>query len=215
MAVEILKLDRICFSYGDEKLFDDFSLVVRPGETIAFKGESGLGKSTLLKLMMGFEEPDKGTVYFRDAQLNNNTVKELRKKIAWLPQNLNIGRGNTENVIKFPFSFKVNMSKKPATDVLHQLLRELGLGSEILEKEFSRLSAGQRQRIGILICHLLERPLVILDEPTSALDDLSAKKAFKLLKKDPSRTLISVSHDPNWLDNCDRVIEIAPVTASL
>ncbi len=215
MATEILKLDQIYFSYGDEKLFDDFSFSVNSGETIAFKGESGTGKSTLLRLMMGFETPDEGTVYFRNEPLQNNIVRELRKEMAWLPQNLNIGRGNTAKVIEFPFTFKANKNKYPEDDLIQELLNELGLSTDILEKDFSLLSTGQRQRIGILICHLLERPLIFLDEPTSALDNESAKKAFKLLKKDTTRTIIFVSHDPVWLEHCDRVIEIVPVTASL
>lgn len=204
----LLQVKNVDFSYGDETIFNDFSFSIEPGERIVLKGESGGGKSTLMRLLLGFEMPDSGSLEFAGTPLKGSYLKEFRKQCAWLPQDLNIGTGNVEEIIRFPFRFKQSGNKMPDDDRIKEILSDLGLNAGILQKEFADLSTGQRQRVGIALCILLEKPVLLLDEPTSALDEASKQKAADHLLSDADRTVISTSHDPFWIDKCDRIIDL-------
>lgn len=203
----LLEGRNIHFTYGEEIIFNDFSFELKESEKLVLKGESGSGKSTLFRLILGFEHPDKGKFLYNGSDLRNGTLQSFRKETAWLPQDLNIGNGSVKEVIEYPFQFKSSSVEKPDPDTVKKLLNELGLDSSILEKTFSDLSTGQRQRIGILICILMDKPLILLDEPTSALDRASKEKLADLLLNS-NRTILSTSHDPFWVDRCDRTIEM-------
>lgn len=203
----LLEGKKIRFKYGKEIIFNDFSFEIEKGEKLVLKGESGSGKSTLFRLILGFEKPESGEFFYEGSPLKNGTLKSFRKETAWLPQDLNIGNGSVKEVIEYPFEFKSSSGSKPSDESIKNLLNDLGLDSGILEKTFSDLSTGQRQRIGILICILMDKPLMLLDEPTSALDlDSKEKLAELLLNSD--RTILSTSHDPFWVERCDRIIEM-------
>lgn len=206
----LLEGRQIRFSYGDETIFDSFSFSVQPGERIALKGESGSGKTTLFRLILGFENPEKGEIRFKENNSGPESYQTLRKESAWLPQDLNIGTGSLNDIIHFPFTFKTNQTQLPTDTKIESMLRDLGLASELLTKSYSDLSTGQRQRAGIALCILLNKPFLLLDEPTSALDEASKQKAVDLLFQEKSRTIISTSHDPFWIDRCSRVINLDP-----
>lgn len=204
----LLQADNIDFSYGDEVIFDSFSFSVERGERVVLKGESGGGKSTLMRLLLGFELPDSGSIMYEGSPLKGAQLKRFRSECAWLPQDLNIGTGSVDEVIRFPFRFKLSGNRMPANDRIAQILSDLGLDSEILEKDFTDLSTGQRQRTGIALCILLDKPILLLDEPTSALDEASKQKAADHLLSGTRRTVVSTSHDPFWIDKCDRIIDL-------
>lgn len=126
---------------------------------------------------------------------------------AWLPQDLNLGSGTVQEVMDKPFTFDANRSHSKNRDKQSEVLQKLGLATPILDKEFRDLSTGQRQRVGLGICHLLDKPLLLLDEPTSSLDWASKEKATDLLLNS-SKTVISTSHDPFWVDLADNVIAL-------
>jgi len=203
----VLEGRNIYFTYGDEVIFNDFSFDLKKGEKLVLKGESGSGKSTLFRLILGFEQPDRGSFIFNNSELTSKNIHAFRKKTSWLPQDLNVGTGSVKEVILYPFQLKANSTKQPTVDEISRKLIDLGLETDILEKTFSDLSTGQRQRIGILICLLLDKELLLLDEPTSALDKKSKEKLVDLLLK-TERTVLSTSHDPFWVKRCDRVIEM-------
>lgn len=203
----LLEGRNIHFKYGKEVIFNNFSFKLREGEKLVLKGESGSGKSTLFRLILGFEQPESGEFFYNGSSLKNGNLHSFRRETAWLPQDLNIGFGTVKEVIEYPFQFKSSSGEKPSENKINHLLNDLGLHSNILEKTFSDLSTGQRQRIGILICILMDKPLMLLDEPTSALDkDSKEKLADLLLNSD--RTILSTSHDPFWVERCDRIIEM-------
>lgn len=191
--------------FGDEVVLDGFSLQIPKGKHTVLKGESGSGKSTLLKLFLGFLEPDKGTVYFN----NSKSVWEMRKETAWLPQDLDLGSGTVEKIIRKPFRFAGNELKMPERATYVSLLAELGLSEDSLGKQLRDLSTGQRQRVGLAICHLLDKPILLLDEPTSALDKVSKKRIIDILLAHTNKTVISTSHDPFWVEYADNVIELS------
>lgn len=214
MAKPILRVEKLSFSYANEQVFRDFSLSVEAGNNIAIKGESGTGKTTLFRLLMGFEKPEQGRILFKGEPIGKSGYSKLRTQTAWLPQDLNLGTGFVKDVILFPFTFDFNVNKKPGEKEILDILSTLNLNGDVLEKRFSDLSTGQRQRIGFAICILLEKPLLLLDEPTSALDAASKKQIFSLLANNRERTIISTSHDPWWLERCDKIVELNNVQQS-
>lgn len=187
-------------------MLEDFSLEIEMGDHLVLKGASGTGKTTLLRLILGFEEPTAGNIYYRGRRLENSVIHNIRKESAWLPQDLNLGDGTVKDVFGYPFSFKVNSSNYPGTEEIFKVFNQLNLGSEIWEKNFRDLSTGQRQRVGIALCYLLKKPILLMDEPTSALDEDSRKKAAELLL-DKNTTVISTSHDSWWIARCNKIVE--------
>ncbi|MEX2604801.1 MAG: ABC transporter ATP-binding protein [Gracilimonas sp.] len=204
----ILQGKNIRFSYPGEIIFDDFDFEIREGEKVVVKGESGSGKTTFFRLLLGFEIPDEGEILFKGNALGGDVLKELRTKSAWLPQDLNLGEGVVKEVVKYPFQFKKSGNSMPEEKEIKGIFTELGLEPETLDKTFSDLSTGQRQRVGLALCILLNKPVMLLDEPTSALDESSKEKAVNHLFSDSKRTIISTSHDPFWINKCSRIIDL-------
>lgn len=201
----LITCENITVRFGDEVVLDDFSFSAPKGKHTVLKGESGSGKSTLLKLLLGFLKPSDGEIRFE----NGLTTKEIRQHTAWLPQDLNLGGGIVADVIQKPFEFAANRSKLPNREKIVSVLTVLGLSGEDIAKQFRDLSTGQRQRVGLAICHLLDKPVILLDEPTSALDNASKEKASSLLLAHTNKTVISTSHDPYWVEKADNVIELS------
>ncbi|MFO7846753.1 MAG: ATP-binding cassette domain-containing protein [Balneolaceae bacterium] len=204
----ILQGRNLSFSYGDETIFRQFNFSIQEGERVVIKGESGGGKSTLLRLIFGFETPDEGEILYNGDPLEGPVLREFRTQCAWLPQDLNLGRGTVADVIRFPFTFKQSVSKPPDEEQILKLFEDLGLAPESISKSFSDLSTGQRQRVGIALCILLDKPILLLDEPTSALDEESKQKAADHLLGTEHKTVISISHDPFWIDRCSRIMDL-------
>lgn len=201
----MITFDRITFNYGGEPIFDRFSMSVAKGDRVAVEGGSGSGKTTLLLLLLGFELPQSGTIRFEGEPVAGSGIRDIRRNAAWLPQDLNIGEGTVEEVMTRPFAFRANRRLQPDTGRMEQTLHALGLSGSLLAKAYRDLSTGQRQRVGLALCHLLDRPLLLLDEPTSALDRASKRKAAELLFSDPERTVVTTTHDPYWIERCNSV----------
>lgn len=185
-------------------MLEKFSFEAKPGKHTVLKGESGSGKSTIFKLLLGFLTPVNGSITFE----NNGSSHSIRRHTAWLPQDLNLGTGIVSEVMAKPFEFAANKSTEKNLQQKAEVLQNLGLGRGALNKQFRDLSTGQRQRVGLAICYLLDKPLLLLDEPTSALDSASKQKAADILLSGSKRTIISTSHDPFWVDLADNVIEL-------
>ncbi len=210
MPGPVFTCENVTFNYESEStpVIQDCSFQVNEGEKVALKGESGSGKTTIFRLLLGFEQPDAGEIRYKNDILNDETVQQLRRQCAWLPQDLDLGTGIVKSLIQFPFQFNTNATFEPSDNTLRATFNSLGLDESLLDKEFSDLSTGQRQRVGIALCHLLDKPVLLLDEPTSALDAASKEKVANLLLSESSKTVISTSHDPWWLDRCDSVIDL-------
>ena len=206
MTVAFSNID---FGYNEnnEPIIQNFSLEAKEGNRIAIKGASGSGKTTLFRLLLGFETPDKGTISFNGKPLRPKQLKQLRKETTWLPQDLDLGADKLKEVFYYPFSFKINKPKRPKEEEVLSTFDALGLNKNVWEGNFKDLSTGQRQRVGIALCHLLGKAVLLLDEPTSALDETSKEKVGKLLFDD-KRIIISTSHDPWWLERCSQIIEL-------
>ena len=200
-----LSFHNVWFSFNDKTVIEGMSFRIPSGKHTVLKGESGSGKSTILKLLLQFIEPGQGSITWN----TDDQEKNIRPKTAWLPQDLNIGKGTVRNVIEHPFEFAENNSNKPTDNDIESTLEELALNPEILDQQYSNLSTGQRQRVGIALCYLLNKSILLLDEPTSALDKASKERIPNLLLAHTNNTIVSTSHDPFWVAKADHIIELS------
>jgi putative ABC transport system ATP-binding protein len=197
----MIKLKNISVKINDAYILKDFNLTIEKGEKILISGKSGIGKSTLLKLLLGFTFPDSGSIHFNDIRLDKNNVWDFRKNFAYVCQDLDIGQGEVITLIKEVFAFRINSDPGLDTHELINLLEIFELGKEILHKNFEELSGGEKQRIVIIISVLLKREIILLDEVTSALDENLKKKVIDYFLDRNDLTAILISHDTEYKQN--------------
>ena len=208
-----VKVEKISFGYTDELVFDDASIDFKPGEFTAIVGKSGIGKTTLVRLIMAFTNKMKGNIEFYNAAGETMPASpDARNFIAYVPQ------GNT----LFSGSIKDNvlMGKKYATD--EEVIEALkgaaaydfvmdfprGIDTVIGEKGVG-ISEGQAQRIAIARALVKKAPFLILDEATSSLDESTELSVLEGIRKwNPSPTCLLITHRRSVLQYCDREIQI-------
>ncbi|MEV7105800.1 thiol reductant ABC exporter subunit CydD [Streptomyces atroolivaceus] len=197
-----------------EPSLDAASLVVEPGETVALVGPSGVGKSTLLSVVLGFTAPDEGFVRVGGTDLSALSPERWREQIAWVPQRPHLFAGTiAENV---------RLARPDADDeAVMAALREAGAYAFVdalpdgaatpLGEDGAGLSAGQRQRIALARAFLADRPLLLLDEPTASLDgETEAGIVDAVRRLAAGRTVLLVVHRPALLSVADRVVALEP-----
>ncbi|MEU5411019.1 thiol reductant ABC exporter subunit CydD [Streptomyces clavifer] len=200
-----------------EPSLDSASLVVEPGETVALVGPSGVGKSTLLSVVLGFAQPDEGRVLVGGTDLSGLSAERWREQIAWVPQRPHLFAGTiAENV---------RLARPDADDdAVMAALREAGVYDfvagladgprTLLGEDGAGLSAGQRQRLALARAFLADRPLLLLDEPTASLDgETEAGIVDAVRRLAVGRTVLLVVHRPALLSVADRVVTLEPRAA--
>jgi len=189
-------------SFGSQRVLNGISLTVRRGETLAVLGRSGTGKSVLLRLVIGLEKPDSGSVriYGQDiAGLALDRLGEIRKKMGFLFQHAALYDSLTvEQNVAFPLQHhKKEMSRSEQGNRVKELLAEVGMGGH-LEKMPSDISGGMQKRVGLARALALEPEILLLDEPTAGLDPISAAEVDDLvlkLQEEHHMASIVVTHD--------------------
>jgi len=197
----MIKLKDITVKINDVYILKDFNLSVEKGEKVLISGKSGIGKSTLLKLLLGFTLPDKGCITFDNTELDKKSIWEIRKRMAYVSQDLDIGQGEVKALIKEIFFLKTNSKSSFNNNELIKLLHYFELKEDILFKNYDELSGGEKQRIAIIISILLEREVFLLDEITSALDESLKQKVLNYFLDKKDITIIIISHDTDYKKN--------------
>ena len=218
MTEIILKADNIVkYFYEPDKfqVLKNISFEVKKGEFLALVGKSGCGKSTLMYVLSTMDTDYSGTLNINDTPLNNRTQNELAAF-----RNENIGFvfqfhyllpefSAIENVMIPALKLK-KKSKEEIKQKAYQTLELLGLKDQAL-KHVNKLSGGQQQRVAIARA-LINDPIIIMgDEPTGNLDTANTQIVFDIfreLAKDRKQTIIAVTHDDDFANNCDRIIEM-------
>jgi len=184
-------------SYGDKVLFKNFNLEIKSGEKVLLSASSGSGKTTLVRFLLGFDKPDSGDIIVDDKTLNHYNLKAIREKIAYVSQDTDLPSLTTEALLEKIFSYKINHHINNYRDDFLKLSKTFQLDSQVLSTQIQEFSGGERQRIGLIIALLLNRPYLLLDEITSGLDhDLKALIMNHIMNLDA--TVIIVSHDALW-----------------
>ena len=197
----MIKLKDITVKINDVYILKDFNLSVEKGEKVLISGKSGIGKSTLLRLILGFTLPDKGCVTFDTLELDKKSIWEIRKKMAYVSQDLDIGQGEVKALIKEIFFLKTNSKSSFDNNELIKLLHFFELKEDILFKNYEELSGGEKQRVTIIISILLKREIYLLDEITSALDESLKQKVLNYFLDQKDLTVIIISHDTDYKQN--------------
>ena len=204
----VIKIENLSLSFQDQKIFENFSLTVNRGDKFSITGESGRGKSSLLNLILGFIPSFTGKITVDTIVMNNSTVKQIRKKTSWLPQDTSIHSTHVHELLLTPFEFAENKKRMPSEDEINFLLEEFHLKLNIRKKKVKEISGGQKQRLLLISSLLLKKPILLLDEPTSALDDAVKKIVTDYIFAQEGLTVVASTHDEYWIGKSDKVIEL-------
>ncbi|MFI6723067.1 thiol reductant ABC exporter subunit CydD [Streptomyces atratus] len=197
-----------------EASLDGASLVVDEGETVALVGPSGVGKSTLLDVVLGFTAPDEGRVRIGGVDLATLAPERWRERIAWVPQRPYLFAGTiAENVrLARPDADDDAVTAALRDAGAYDFVAELPDGAQtLLGEDGAGLSAGQRQRLALARAFLADRPLLLLDEPTASLDGETEAGIVEAVRRlATGRTVLLVVHRPALLSVADRVVTLEP-----
>jgi phospholipid/cholesterol/gamma-HCH transport system ATP-binding protein len=188
-------------SFGEQTVLDGIDLEVRHGETLSVLGRSGTGKSVLLKLIVGLQAPDSGSIRVHGieiAGLSLDQLNEVRKKIGFLFQNSALYDSLTvEENVAFPLRRHTTMSDGKRKKRVQELLLSVGMEQDS-QKMPGQISGGMQKRVGLARALALEPDILLFDEPTSGLDPITAAEIGELilkLQKERKMSSIVVTHD--------------------
>ncbi len=206
--MDSVSVENLSIKFGEEILFDNVHFTIPAGEFVTLTGGSGTGKTTLLQSLMGFVPNVTGTIKIFDQPLQQKYIQQIRSKIAWIPQEINLPVETTKDLFYLPFTFRYNKHLRPAEEETEEILQAFGLSVSIFNKAVNEISGGQKQRIVLASCILLKKPLLLLDEPTAALDENSIHLVMEYMRSLQDTTIISVSHNQEWIEHSDRLIKM-------
>jgi phospholipid/cholesterol/gamma-HCH transport system ATP-binding protein len=201
-GLPVVAVDNLHKAFGRQKVLNGISLSVSRGETLAVLGRSGTGKSVLLRLIIGLETPDSGTVCIHGqsiAGLAIDQMGEIRKKMGFLFQHAALYDSLTvAGNVAFPLvHHRRDISRSERDDRVKLLLAEVGMEGN-LEKMPSDISGGMQKRVGLARALALEPEILLLDEPTAGLDPISSGEIDDLilkLQRERKMASIVVTHD--------------------
>jgi len=213
--VELIRIENLSKSFGEKVILNNISLNVMKGENLVVFGQSGTGKSVLLKCIIGLLRPDSGNVYIKGKDVTKLKLKELnkiRKLTGFLFQGAALYDSMTvrEN-LRFTLQRHIRMSDEEANDKVLSTLDLVSL-KEAVDKMPSELSGGMKKRIGLARSIITDPEIMFYDEPTTGLDPISSKEISELildLQQKLKMTSIIVTHDLNCANIIsDRIIFI-------
>ena len=205
-----IELNNVSFRYNESMpmVIDDLSLKIRPGQYVAIVGSTGCGKSTLMRLLLGFEKPQKGAVYYDGKDLNAIDLKSLRRKIGVVMQDGKLFQGDIFSNITISAP---QLTLKEAWEAAEMAgvaedIRAMPMGMHTVISEGSGgISGGQRQRLMIARAIAPKPKILMFDEATSALDNLTQKTVSDSLDK-LKCTRIVIAHRLSTIRHCDRIL---------
>jgi ABC-type multidrug transport system fused ATPase/permease subunit len=206
-----IEFKNVCFSYNDQqRVFENLSFAINPGEKVALVGKNGCGKTTLADLLIGFSPIESGEILIDTQNINSVTLKSIRQNIGVVSQEVLIFEGSIKHnlLLGNPNSSDAEINTACQQAGILDFIKSLPQGFDtVIGKNGIDLSLGQKQRLSIARTYLKNPPIIIFDEATSALDaktELDIHKAWENTLS--GRTAIIISHRISSIMMSDRVI---------
>ena len=205
-----IELSNVSFRYNDNMpyVLRDFNLKIRAGEYIAIVGSTGCGKSTLMRLLLGFETPQKGAIFYDGKDMSHLDLRSLRRKIGAVTQDGTLFQGDIySNIVISAPSLTLNEAWEAAEIAgIANDIREMPMGMHsVISEGQGGISGGQKQRLMIARAVAPKPKILMLDEATSALDNKTQKQVSDALDK-LKCTRIVIAHRLSTIKNCDRIV---------
>lgn len=206
----MIEIVNLTFKYTENSpiIIDNLSLKIKPGQYVAIVGKTGCGKSTLVRLLVGFEKPDKGNIFYDGKDLSTVDLKSLRKHIGVVTQNGKLFSGDIySNIVISAPQLTLDEAWEAAKIAgIDEDIRRMPMGMNTLISEGSGgISGGQRQRLMIARAVAPKPKILIFDEATSALDNITQKKVSNALDR-MNCTRIVIAHRLSTIKQCDRIL---------
>ncbi|MFI3115281.1 MAG: ABC transporter ATP-binding protein [Clostridia bacterium] len=196
---EFIKLNNVSVKYGENYALKECNLTIEKGEFVAIIGQSGCGKTTLLRLLNGLTNQTDGEVFVNGQDLSNTDLIELRRNIGYVIQEIALfPHMNVEKNISYVPNLLPKRDKKAIKENAKKYLQLVELDEDMLERFPAELSGGQRQRVGIARGLMSNPQLLLMDEAFSAVDEITRKSLQEMmlkLYKELGLTVILVTHD--------------------
>jgi NHLM bacteriocin system ABC transporter ATP-binding protein len=207
-----IELGNVSFRYDEKSpyILKNLSLKIKEGEYVAIVGKTGCGKSTLVRLLLGFETPVKGAIYFGNKNIENIDLSSLRRHIGVVMQNGGLFQGDIySNIVISAPELSLDAAWEAAEIAgIADDIRAMPMGmSTLIAEGQGGISGGQKQRLMIARAVAPKPKILIFDEATSALDNVTQKKVSEALDK-MGCTRIVIAHRLSTIKNCDRILVI-------
>ena len=212
--IDKIEFINVSFSFPEinRKIIENMNLTINFKDKIGLVGESGIGKSTLIRLLLRFYDVTSGQILINGIDIKEYSLQDLRQRIGTLEQDTFLFNDSIAANIALgkPKATKEEIVKAAQMAGIHELIISLPEQYDTMMGELqNRLSGGEKQRIGIARVLLVDPDFLVMDEPTSSLDVINEKGLLKTLAEQfENKTWLIVSHRPSSLTGCDRVIKL-------
>ncbi|MCP4189418.1 MAG: ABC transporter ATP-binding protein [Planctomycetaceae bacterium] len=216
----LVEVDQLSVSFGSQEVLREINIQIPRGETVVVIGESGCGKTVLLKTIIGLVQPTQGVVRFENrdlASLNDRELTAIRTRFGFVFQqaalfdSLTIGQN-----VAFPLRQHRKLADAEVEETVRQALFDVGLPESVVFKRPAEISGGMRKRVGLARALVMGPELVLYDEPTTGLDPIMSDVINELIMRTQQRTHVTsvvITHDMNTARKvADRVIMVYPLT---
>ena len=210
-----IRLNSIGYTYADgtEKVIDQLSFDFKPGSCTAILGETGAGKTTLVRMLLALLSPQEGQVEIYDARHHETLTPRHRCNFVYVPQGNTLLSGTIRENLRLG---KLDATDEEMYEALHtscaDFVKSLPLGLNTLcSEQGGGLSEGQAQRIAIARSLLRDRAIMLFDEATSALDPATERQLLKNILSNHAKTIIFITHRPAVIDYCDATLKIEKI----